>query len=88
MARGWTQDDMVRAMRAVAGRQLPDDLLTTYKRYERGRHFPATYMSLLAAVFGTDTESLFGNQRPARQVIVSTTHRERVLCPTCSRAVS
>ena len=78
----------MRAMRALAGRPLPEDLLTTYKRYERGRHFPATYASLLAAVFGTDTELLFGSRDPTRQVFAPITHRELVRCSTCSGVVS
>ena len=72
-ARDWTQEDVVRAMRALAEHPLPEDLLTTYKRYERGKHYPTTYASLLAAVFGTDTTSLFGRRRPARQAPASTT---------------
>lgn len=58
--RNWTQESVVRAMRTVADGPLPEDLLTTYKRYERGRHFPTTYAPLLAAVYGTDVDSLFG----------------------------
>lgn len=64
--RHWTQEDVVRAMRAVADRPLPEDLLTSYKRYERGRHFPTTYTTLLAVVFGTDVASLFGCHRPTQ----------------------
>lgn len=63
----------MRAMRALAERPLPEDLLTTYKRYERGKNFPTTYATLLAAVFSTDTESLFGNRSRAPQVVRSTT---------------
>lgn len=61
-ARGWTQEDVVRAMRTAARRPLPDDLLTTYERYQRGRHFPAVYAPLLAEVYGTSVESLFGGR--------------------------
>lgn len=72
LAHGWTQEDVVRAMRALAERPLPEDLLTTYKRYERGKHFPIAYAALLAAVFGTDTKALFGDRRPAQPVVVAT----------------
>lgn len=60
--RNWTQEDVVRAMRSVAGGPLPEDLLTTYKRYERGKHFPTTYAPLLAAVYGTRVDALFGRR--------------------------
>ena len=63
----------MRAMRALFERPLPEDLLTTYKRYERGKHFSTTYASLLAAVFGTDTESLLGRRRPERRVFAAAT---------------
>lgn len=53
-------------MRSTAHGPLPEDLLTTYKRYERGRHFPTHYAPLLAAVFGTDADSLFGSRHPTR----------------------
>jgi len=36
-ARNWTQEDVVRAMRTAADRPLPEDLLTTYKRYAAAR---------------------------------------------------
>ena len=60
--RKWTQEDVVRAMRTVADGPLPEDLLTTYKRYERGKHFPTTYAPLLAAVYRTDVDALFGRR--------------------------
>lgn len=46
------------------------DSAHTYKRYERGRHFPVTYALLLAEVFDTEVESLFGSRRRQWQVLV------------------
>lgn len=67
-ARNWSQEHVVRAMRTIADRPLPEDLLNSYKRYERGKHFPVSYTLLLAAVFDTDTDTLFGS-RPTRPPI-------------------
>lgn len=64
--RGWSQQDVVRAMRNYSDSPLPDDLLNSYKKWERGKHFPHSYTTLLAAVFGTVVESLFGSNRPMR----------------------
>lgn len=55
-ARGWSQLDAVRAMRAHSSRQLPDDasLLRNWKRWEAGTTCPdATYQGLIARTFGT-----------------------------------
>lgn len=55
-ARGWSQADVVRAMRAHSQRALPDDksLLRNWKRWESGETIPdATYQGLIAAAYGT-----------------------------------
>jgi len=55
-ARGWSQLDTVRAIRAHSPRPLPDDknLLRSWKRWESGATQPdATYQSLIAATFST-----------------------------------
>jgi transcriptional regulator with XRE-family HTH domain len=77
--RGWTQEDVVHAMRNFADGPLPDDLLNSYKRYERGKHFPSSYTSLLAAVFGTVSESLFGSQRPTKKAPITPRTRDEIL---------
>lgn len=71
-ARGWSQADAVRAMRAHysrehPARELPDSasLLRQYKRWEagevepdRGRAVPL-YKPIIAATFGTVTHAMF-----------------------------
>jgi hypothetical protein len=55
-ARGWSQADVVRAIRAHSQRALPDDksLLRNWKRWESGETIPdATYQALIAAAYGT-----------------------------------
>jgi hypothetical protein len=55
-ARGWSQLDAVRVMRAHSSRILPDDahLLRNWKRWESGDTVPdASYKTLIAAAFGT-----------------------------------
>lgn len=55
-ARGWSQLDTVRALRAHSPKQLPDDtsLVRNWKRWESGATCPdATYQGLIAAAFGT-----------------------------------
>lgn len=74
-ARDWTQEGVIRRMRSTADHPLPEDLLTTYKRYERGKHFPMSYAPLLATVFGMDVDTLFGSRRAVRPTITSATER-------------
>jgi transcriptional regulator with XRE-family HTH domain len=55
-ARGWSQADVIRAMRAHSTRPLPDDksMLRNWKRWESGETIPdATYQGLIAAAYGT-----------------------------------
>jgi transcriptional regulator with XRE-family HTH domain len=64
LARRWSQADAVRAMRTFSAAPLPDDLLGMWKRWERGRNKPDEfYRPLIAAVFGTVAEALFGERR-------------------------
>lgn len=66
VARSWTQGDVVAAMRAFSPIPLPEGLLDQWKRWERGRSKPDEfYRPIIAAVFGTVTESIFGAPRPA-----------------------
>ena len=56
VARGWSQADAVRAMRAHSEKTLPDDasLLRNWKRWESGGTTPdSTHQVLIAAAFGT-----------------------------------
>jgi transcriptional regulator with XRE-family HTH domain len=63
-ARGWTQSDVVRAMRTFSDAPLPPGLLDQWKRWERGRNKPdESYRPLIAATFGTVVESIFGSER-------------------------
>jgi tetratricopeptide (TPR) repeat protein len=55
-ARGWSQADAVRALRAHSPKELPDDtsLMRNWKRWESGTATPdARYQGLIAAAFGT-----------------------------------
>ncbi|MEV2278537.1 XRE family transcriptional regulator [Nocardiopsis sp. NPDC049922] len=61
-ARGWSQARAVTAMRLHSKSALPSDdsLLRSWKRWETGAAKPsAQYQSLIAAVFGTVTTSIF-----------------------------
>ncbi|MGH3646657.1 MAG: XRE family transcriptional regulator [Micromonosporaceae bacterium] len=61
-ARGWSQRDVVRALRARTSESLPEEaaLLRTWKRWESGRRVPGPfYQSLIAKAFGTVTAALF-----------------------------
>lgn len=63
-ARGWTQADVVAALRTFADVPLPEGLLDQWKRWERGRNKPDEfYRPLIAATFGTVVESIFGQTR-------------------------
>ena len=61
-ARGWSQAEAIRAMRAHSRGTLPEDasLLRQWKRWEAGEHAPSEfYQPLIAAVFGTVTHAIF-----------------------------
>lgn len=66
-ARGWSQGETVRAMRAHAADQLPADstLLRNWKRWESGSSEPdGYYKSLIAETFGTVTAAFFPPSTP------------------------
>lgn len=66
--RGWTQADVVAAMRTFSDTPLPNGLLDQWKRWERGRNKPDEfYRPLIAATFGTVTESLFPTRTSTRR---------------------
>jgi hypothetical protein len=61
-ARGWSQAEAVRAMRAHASGELASDgsLLRQWKRWEAGEVMPGEfYRQIIAATFGTVTHSVF-----------------------------
>ena len=61
-ARGWSQADAVRALRAHSHDVLPEEssLLRQWKRWETGEHVPGDfYQPLIAAAFGTVTHAIF-----------------------------
>jgi hypothetical protein len=62
-ARGWSQADAVRAMRAHAPGTLPDQpsLLRQWKRWEAGEVTPSPdfYQPIIAETFGTVTHAMF-----------------------------
>jgi tetratricopeptide (TPR) repeat protein len=60
--RGWSQADVITAMRMHAPKPLPDDasMLRQFKRWESGEHMPGDhYQPLIAAAFGTVTHAIF-----------------------------
>ena len=69
-ARGWSQADVITAMRMHAPKSppdgvpksLPDDasMLRQWKRWESGEHTPSEfYQPIIAAAFGTVTHAMF-----------------------------
>jgi transcriptional regulator with XRE-family HTH domain len=61
-ARGWSQAEVVTAMRMHATKPLPDDasMLRQWKRWESGEHTPSEfYQPIIAATFGTVTHAFF-----------------------------
>src|SRR5258708_4398484 len=61
-ARGWSQAEVVTAMRMQAPKPLPDDasMLRQRKRWESGEHTPSEfYQPIIAATFGTVTGAMF-----------------------------
>ncbi|WP_218002516.1 XRE family transcriptional regulator [Nocardia brevicatena] len=68
-ARGWSQADAVRAMRAKSSHNLPTDstLLRNWRRWESGESRPDDfYAPLIAAAFDTVTAAFFPKARPNR----------------------
>ncbi|MEH1164633.1 XRE family transcriptional regulator [Micromonospora sp. CPCC 205539] len=66
-ARGWSQGEAVRAMRAHAAESLPADstLLRNWKRWEAGSSEPdGFYRALIAKTFGTVTAAFFPPSTP------------------------
>ncbi|MDG4773709.1 XRE family transcriptional regulator [Solwaraspora sp. WMMD792] len=64
-ARGWSQSDAVRALRAHAAEPLPSDntLLRNWKRWEAGSSEPDLfYKTLIAKTYGTVTAAFFPRQ--------------------------
>jgi hypothetical protein len=77
-ARGWSQADAVRSLRAHSREALPEDssLLLQWKRWETGEHMPSDfYQPLIAAVFGTVTHAVFPveGRREANAELISAT---------------
>jgi hypothetical protein len=65
LARGWSQADVVAAMRTFSEVPLPKGLLDQWKRWERGANHPDEfYRPVIAATLGTVVESIFGVPRP------------------------
>src|SRR4051794_33574682 len=65
-ARGWSQSDAVRALKAHGGAALPgtQSLLRNWKRWESGDVEPDNfYKPLVAATFGTVTAAFFPRDR-------------------------
>src|SRR6478752_4112185 len=61
-ARGWSQADAIRAMRAHSAKELPGNasLLRQYKRWETGEITPKEfYQPIIAETFGTVTHAMF-----------------------------
>jgi tetratricopeptide (TPR) repeat protein len=61
-ARGWSQLDAVRALRAHAPKELPsdDNMVRQWKRWESGEKTPSSfYRPIIAKTFGTVTHALF-----------------------------
>lgn len=76
--RSWTQMDVIRAMRTYSDEFIPDSMLDQYKRWERGKHMPTDprHRALLAAVFGTVSDSLFGERT---RLVLPTDHNDQLL---------
>jgi len=61
-ARGWSQADVIRAMRLHSTKELPatSSLIREYKRWEAGEVKPKEfYQPIIAATFGTVTHAMF-----------------------------
>ena len=67
-ARGWSQADAIRAMRAHSAKELPgtSSLLRQYKRWEAGEVTPREfYQPVIAETFGTVTHASSSAIHPA-----------------------
>jgi len=66
-ARGWSQEDAVRALRAHGDNQTPDhkSMVRQWKRWEAGEVEPGRYKTLIARTFGTATAVIFPPDRGA-----------------------
>jgi hypothetical protein len=63
VARGWTHQQTVDALRMQSDRLLPDSahLLRMWKNWEHGKHRPRPgYQRLIATTFGTVSAAIFG----------------------------
>ncbi|WP_348538057.1 XRE family transcriptional regulator [Nocardia carnea] len=68
-ARGWSQAEAVRALRAKSSQNLPTDstLLRNWRRWESGESRPDDfYAPLIAAAFDTVAAAFFPKARPSR----------------------
>ncbi len=68
-ARGWSQAEAVRALRAKSSQNLPTDstLLRNWRRWESGESRPDDfYAPLIAAAFDSVTAAFFPKVRPSR----------------------
>lgn len=80
-ARGWSQSDVVAALRAHATWELPDDesMIRTLKGWEAGGHQPGPrYRSLIAETFGTVTAAMFPVPRDRDRDLVTLTGMDTV----------
>jgi transcriptional regulator with XRE-family HTH domain len=60
--RGWSQAEVITAMRMHSPKPLPDEasMLRQFKRWESGEHIPGEfYQPIIAAAFGTVTHAIF-----------------------------
>src|SRR5690606_15890589 len=68
-ARGWSQAEAVRALRAKSSQNLPTDstLLRNWRRWESGESRPDDfYAPLIAAAFDTVAAAFYPKARPSR----------------------
>jgi tetratricopeptide (TPR) repeat protein len=73
-ARGWSQRQLVGAMRAHSGKELPGDdtLLRRVKSWEAGEHQPeGFYRVLIAKTFGTVTAAIWPQERQDSDLIAA-----------------
>lgn len=76
VARGWSQLEAVRALRAHATTELPSDdsMVRQWKRWESGSMPGEFYRPIIAATFGTVTAALFpepGRRNGDREILVA-----------------
>jgi transcriptional regulator with XRE-family HTH domain len=80
-ARGWSQADAVRAMRAHSDKPLPDDasMIRQWKRWEAGSGSVSDfYQPLIASTLGTVTHAIFPlpSRRDGEQEIITVSGME------------